>query len=144
MIGNRLRILAAEKMNIYSDVPADFRRDEKTNDLAAVKNISAVQQSMVAIISTRKGERPFNPNFGCDIQGSLFENMTDASMFTIEKSVTMAIQQYEPRVKLQNVAITPNYDQNEYIVTISYQLITDLNYIYKLKLGLRNEQNKHF
>lgn len=141
MIGNRLRILAAEKMDFYSDIPADFRRDEKTNDLASIKNISAVQQSMVGIISTNKGSRPFNPEFGCDIHGSLFENMTDASMFTIEKSVASAIKQYERRVKLDNIVITPNYDQNEYIVTIYYQLITDLNYIYKLKIGLRNEQN---
>lgn len=139
MIGNRLRILAAEQMDFYSDIPSDFRRDEKNNDLGVVKNISAVQQSMVGIISTKKGSRPFNPDFGCDIHGSLFENMTDASMFTIEKSISYAIKQYEPRVNLQNVAITPNYDQNEYIVTIYYQLITDLNYIYKLKMGLRNE-----
>ena len=141
MIGNRLKILAAEQMDFYSDIPADFRRDLKTNDLDAVKNISAVQQSMVGIISTRKGSRPFNPEFGCDIHGSLFENMTDASMFTIEKSITSAIQQFEPRVRLDQVSITPNYDQNEYIVTVYYQLITDLNYIYKLKMGLRNEQS---
>ncbi|AIA64902.1 baseplate wedge subunit [Cronobacter phage S13] len=141
MIGNRLRILAAEQMDFYSDIPSDFRRDEKNNDLGVIKNIAAVQQSMVGIINTKKGSRPFNPNFGCDIHGSLFENMTDASMFTIEKSITYAVQQYEPRVRLQNVTITPNYDQNEYIVTIYYALITDLNYIYKLKLGLRNEQN---
>ncbi|WNL63026.1 baseplate wedge subunit [Citrobacter phage Ci1] len=141
MIGNRLKILAAEQMDFYSDIPSDFRRDLKTNDLDAVKNISAVQQSMVGIISTRKGSRPFNPEFGCDIHGSLFENMTDASMFTIEKSITSAIQQFEPRVKLDQVTITPNYDQNEYIVTVYYQLITDLNYIYKLKMGLRNEQS---
>lgn len=141
MIGNRLKILAAEQMDFYSDIPSDFRRDLKTNDLDAVKNISAVQQSMVGIISTRKGSRPFNPEFGCDIHGSLFENMTDASMFTIEKSITSAIQQFEPRVKLDQVTITPNYDQNEYIVTVYYQLITDLNYIYKLKMGLRNEHS---
>lgn len=141
MIGNRLRILAAEKSDIYTDIPADFRRDEKTNDLGIVKNIAAVQQSLIGIIGTKRGSRPFNPNFGCDIHASLFENMTDASMITIEKSIANAISQYEPRVQLQNISISPNYDQNEYIVTIYYQLITDMNYIYKLKMGLRNEQN---
>ena len=141
MIGNRLRILAAERMDFYSDIPADFRRDLKSNDIDAVKNISAVQQAMVGIISTQKGSRPFNPEFGCDIHSSLFEIMTDASMFTIEKSISSAIQQFEPRVKLQDIQIAPNYDQNEYIVTIYYQLITDLNYIYKLKMELRNEQS---
>lgn len=141
MIGNRLRILAAEQMDFYSDIPSDFRRDEKNNDLGVIKNIAAVQQSMVGIINTKKGSRPFNPDFGCEIHDSLFENMTDASMFTIEKSIAYSVQQYEPRVRLQNVVVTPNYDKNEYIVTIYYALITDLNYIYKLKMGLRNEQS---
>lgn len=141
MIGNRLKILSSEQADIYSDIPADFHIDSKTNDLSVIKNISAVQQSIVGIIGTRKGERPFSPNFGCDINDSLFENMTSASSFTIEKSISQSITQYEPRVSLESIEVTPNYDKNEYIVSVYYKIITDLNYIHKLKVSLRNGKN---
>lgn len=134
--GNRLKILAVEQKEYYSDIPADFSKDFRTNDLAVVTNISAVQQSMSGIIATRKGERPFDPFFGCDIYSSLFELMNDASTLAIERSVADAIRNYEPRVSLQRVDVLPLYDRNQYIVTIYYKMITDLNTIYKLKMEL--------
>lgn len=133
---NRLKILAVEQKNYYSDIEPSFARDFRTNDVAVVTNATDVQISMAGIIGTRKGERPFDPQFGCDIHGSLFENMNDASMVAIERSIYDAIRNYEPRVRLDLVDITPIYDSNEYVVNIQYRLITDLNYIYKLKMGL--------
>ena len=134
--GNRLKVLAVEQKEYYSDIPANFEKDFRSGDLSVVTNVSAVQQSMAGIISTRKGERPFDPNFGCDIHSSLFELMNDASTLTMERGIYDAIRNYEPRASLKRVDVLPIYDRNEYIVTIYYVMITDLNYIYKLKMEL--------
>ena len=136
---SRLKILSAEGKDFYSDIPADFKRDFKDNDVGVVKNLSAVQQSMSGIISTRKGERPFDPNFGCDIYSSLFELMNDLATITIERSITDSIRNYEPRVKLQGIQVMPVYDNNAYIVTLVYSMITDLDAFYRLKLELKDE-----
>ncbi|ADM80179.1 baseplate wedge subunit [Aeromonas phage phiAS5] len=135
-LSNRLRMLAVETKEYYSDIDASMKRDYRNNDVANVSNLSAVQQSMAGIIGTRRGERPFDPAFGCDIHQTLFENMSEVAAMAIERSIYDAIGNYEPRVKLENVHVVPLYDRNEYIVTISYRLITDLNYIYELKLGV--------
>lgn len=133
---NRLRMLAVDTKEYYSDISADFGRDFRDNDISVVTNVSAVQQSMAGIIGTRRGERPFDPNFGCDIHNSLFENMSEASATAIERSIYDAIGNYEPRVRIENVSVIPVYDRNEYIVTLYYRLITDLNYLYELKMGV--------
>ena len=133
---NRLRMLAVDTKEYYSDISADFSRDFRDNDISVVSNVSAVQQSMTGIIGTRRGERPFDPNFGCDIHNSLFENMSEASATAIERSIYDAIGNYEPRVRIENVSVIPVYDRNEYIVTLYYRLITDLNYLYELKMGV--------
>lgn len=133
---NRLRMLAVDTKEYYSDISADFSRDFRDNDISVVTNVSAVQQSMTGIIGTRRGERPFDPNFGCDIHNSLFENMSEASATAIERSIYDAIGNYEPRVRIENVSVIPVYDRNEYIVTLYYRLITDLNYLYELKMGV--------
>lgn len=133
---SRLRVLAIEKKDYYSDLTGSFQKDIRTNDVGILTNASAVQQAIVGIVGTRKGERPFDPEFGCDIHGTLFENMNDASMAAIERSVFSAVRNYEPRVSLEQVQVTPLYDYNAYIVTIYYRLITDLNYILSLKMEL--------
>lgn len=137
---NRLKILAVEQKDFYSDIAADFSKDFRDNDISSVSNVSAVQQSMAGIISTRKGERPFDPLFGCDIHATLFENMNEASAMAIERSIYDSIRNYEPRVQIDMVEVIPLYDANMYIVTMFYRLITDLNYILQLKMELSDGQ----
>lgn len=134
--GTRLRILSKQNEIYYSDIDANLTKDFKDNDVLVSKNTSAVQQSMAGIISTRKGERPFDPYFGCDIHSSLFENMNFTTAIAVERSIYDAIGTYEPRVKIQNIDVTPVYDNNEYIIVIYYMLITDLTTIYKLKMEI--------
>lgn len=136
VFGSRLKVLAIEAKDYYSDINLNFAKDVRSNDVGITSNATAIQYSILGIVGTRKGERPFYPSFGCDIHGSLFENMNDASMVAVEKSVATAIRNFEPRVKLERVLVTPIYDQNTYIVTIYYRLITDLNYILSLKMEL--------
>lgn len=134
--GNRLRILTSETSIYYSDVDPMFRKDTKSNDVLMNTNVSSVQQSMAGIIATRKGEKPFDPNFGCDISAQLFELMNDVSTSAVERSIYDAIRNYEPRVQIRQVQVMPLYDKNEYMVTIYYVLITDLTKLLELKMEL--------
>lgn len=134
--GNRLRILTSETSIYYSDVDPIFRKDTKSNDVLMNTNVSSVQQSMAGIIATRKGEKPFDPNFGCDISAQLFELMNDVSTSAVERSIYDAIRNYEPRVQIRQVQVMPLYDKNEYMVTIYYVLITDLTKVLELKMEL--------
>ncbi|AFN39555.1 baseplate wedge subunit [Aeromonas phage AS-yj] len=136
--GNRLKIITNEKTVYYTDIDPNFRRDIKTNDVLMTQNIGAVQLSMAGIIATRKREKPFDPDFGCDISAELFELMNDASTSAVERSIYDAIRNYEPRVKLRQVQVVPLYDRNEYIVSIYYSLITNLSTVVELKMELSN------
>lgn len=135
----RLDIVSRANTQYYSDIAPDFKRDNTNNDVSVVINTNAVQNSLVGIISTRKGERPFEPDFGSDIHSSLFENMSDFSAYAVEKAIQEAITNYEPRVILKRVQVTPEYDTNTYTVEIHYHIITDMNYIYNLKLSLKDD-----
>ena len=75
----------------YVDIPNTFARNSITNDLSTVSNERAVNQSLYNIIRTTKGSRPFDPEFGCDIDQSMFENMSDISSYQIQRSIREAI-----------------------------------------------------
>lgn len=123
----------------YSDLEPNLKLDTRTNDVSKVINVESVKNSLVAIISTRKGERPFEPDFGCEIYSSLFENMNDFSAYTIENSIKQSITNYEPRVRLKSVQVVPFYDQNMYVISITYHVITDLSVVYTMKLNLKDD-----
>ncbi|AGB06981.1 hypothetical protein [Vibrio phage XZ1] len=122
----------------FSDIPANFNKSVVNNDLSASYDLKAIQESIVGIVSTNKGERPFNPEFGCDINNQLFENISPASAFSIKYSIENAISRWEPRVAIQRIDVIPVYDENTYDVSIQYHLKTNFDRLFALSTRLVN------
>lgn len=98
------------------------------NDVSLVKGVTAVHYSLFGIISTRKGSRPFYPEFGCDLSNMLFENWNPAVRKQIESSIISSIQLFEPRVNPNTISVTSSLeDENSISITVTFQLV-DLPY----------------
>ena len=107
----------------YKDVSMSFKSNPLNDDLIGLKNESAIARSIRNIVFTLPGEKFFNPDFGSKITNSLFENIDEISAITIREEIEYSIRTFEPRVKLLDVSSIPNYDNNEYNVVITYQII---------------------
>ena len=58
----------------------------------------------------------------------MFENLDSISAGVIEDRIRVSIRDYEPRVRLIRVNVRPNFDNNEFNVTIVYEIIgIDIN-----------------
>jgi predicted component of type VI protein secretion system len=49
--------------------------------------------------------------------------MDEISASVIKDEITNTINNYEPRVDLISVDVSPNYDNNEFNVTINYYIV---------------------
>ena len=107
----------------YKDVSMSFKSNPLNDDLIGLKNESAIARSIRNIVFPLPGEKFFNPDFGSKITNSLFENIDEISAITIREEIEYSIRTFEPRVKLLDVSSIPNYDNNEYNVVITYQII---------------------
>ena len=107
----------------FRDISGTFQRHPLTGDILALKNETAISRSLRNIVFTVPGEKFFNPDFGSKISQSLFENIDDISGNVIKGEITNSIRTYEPRVDLKKVTVSPNYDNNEFNVTILYEII---------------------
>ena len=107
----------------FKDLSMSFQVNPLNYDLIALKNESAIARSVRNLVLTQPGERFFNENLGSAISASLFENMDDMSASVIRDEIRSTITNYEPRVQLINVIVSPNYDTNEFNVTIQYKII---------------------
>ena len=107
----------------FKDISMTFQSNPLNSDLIALKNESAISRSIRNIVFTLPGEKFFNPNFGSKISKMLFENIDEIGASNIRDEIATSIVNYEPRVDLTNVVVTPDYDNNSFDVLIQYQII---------------------
>ena len=107
----------------FKDISATFQTNPLNGDLIAIKNETAIARSIRNIVFTLPGEKFFDEDFGSKINEALFENIDPISANVIQQEIRQSITNYEPRVNLRGVKVNPNYDNNEFNVTIVYEII---------------------
>lgn len=120
---------------LYTDLDPDFGKSWD-NDVLMTRGARAVKNSIIGIVSTPIGARPFNPYFGCDLPDQLFENITPLVVDTVRKNITTAIRNFEPRVYNLQIDSLGNYDNNELIVTIKFSIVDNPAVIDEIKMKL--------
>jgi len=100
-----------------------FETNPLNDDLIALKNTRAIARSLRNIVFTQPGEKFFQPEFGSRVSESLFEIVDELSAISIRDEIRSSIINYEPRVKLLDVIVVPNPNDNEMNVTIKYEIV---------------------
>ena len=109
----------------YSDVDINFNKNDFTSDISVKKDRNAVQQSVINIIMTRKGEKRFDPNFGVGIHDLLFECLSPIEIAMMEKTIAAQFVTYEPRALLESVVFNEeDMDSNQLEIEINYVILT--------------------
>ena len=107
-------------------------------DVAKATGARAVKNSLLGIITTRRGSRPFDPDFGCDLSDQLFENLNPLVADTIERNIISAVRTHEPRILQLQVDVIPVYDDNAIIVEVRFTILDNPDTLEQLKLQLSN------
>ena len=107
----------------FKDISMTFKVNPLNDDLIAIKNETAIARSVRNIIMTIPGERFFQPSFGSSVNRILFSNMDEISASNLEDEIRNSIRNYEPRVKLRLLKVSPNFDNNSFDTTITYDII---------------------
>ena len=109
-----------KKRVIYTDFHKDLTINPLSLDLALKSNEESIKESLKNLILTDRGERLFQPNLGCDVRASLFENATPVTLKILEERVKDVINNFEPRVSLIDVDVTSLYGDNKVKVIIYF------------------------
>ena len=107
----------------FKDLSMSFQVNPLNYDLIAIKNETAIARSIRNLIFTLRGERFFNSNLGSGVSKVLFENMDEITASVLKDEIKNTIDNYEPRVNLISVDVSPNYDTNEFYTTINYNIV---------------------
>ena len=107
----------------FKDISMSFQSNPLTFDLIGSKDANAIARSIRNIITTRPGEKLFNPEFGTRITDSLFELLDETTADEIKDEIRFSINNFEPRVRYISSIVEPKYDENAFNVKIVYQIV---------------------
>ncbi len=108
----------------FKDLSLDFTPHPVSGDVRPITNEVAIKRSIMNLIKTNKGTRPFNPQYGCDIGDYLFSYEPGFSEYNLRKEILDAIRKNEPRVSVNEVDIT--FEENGIVLNIQY-IIKNIN-----------------
>ena len=107
----------------FKDISMTFQANPLNDDLIALKNENAIARSIRNIVFTLPGEKFFNASFGSRITESLFDNIDEITATIIVDEIRESIETYEDRVQLVDVIADPNFENNSFDLTITYEII---------------------
>ena len=107
----------------FKDISMSFEANPINNDIIGVKNDTAIARSIRNLIFTVPGERFFNENLGSKVSQTLFDTVDDISASAIRDEIEETIIKYEPRVRLKDIRVKPDFDNYTFDVTIVYDIV---------------------
>ena len=107
----------------FRDISMSFRANPVSSDLIGLKDENAISRSIRNLVLTAPGERFFNQNLGSRVSQSLFENLDEITASIIKDEIKNTILNHEPRVRISDVDVRPNFDSSHFDVVIKYSIV---------------------
>ena len=107
----------------FRDFSLTFEKNAVTNDILSLKNEAAIKESVKNIVLYNFYEKPFDPFFGGNIIGLLFENSTPTMELEVKNRIEQSIEIHEPRVTAVSVVVQFEEDRNEMNCKIQYLIL---------------------
>lgn len=113
--------------SIFSDLDLTLTLHPVTGDIVAIKDVNAVKNSIKNLVLTNFYERKFKKhNIGSPLNRLLFEPTTPFLSANIQRAVTQVIENYEPRVELDDVLVKVDDDNNSVSVIVFFRIVGTL------------------
>lgn len=107
----------------YSDLDFGFYKNPVTDDVAKKNDDNAIKQSLKNLILLRRFDSPFHPEVCSQVNDSLFENFTNLTAIVLKRAITYTIENFEPRVVLNDVNVVDDDTHNLIRIMINYTII---------------------
>lgn len=117
---------------IYTDLHADLalnytrsnelEKELQIKDIITDKDIGAIRNAFISLLTTSPGEKILNPIFGINFGDLLFLPVNEERAGVIGSNIITNMSRFEPRIKVINLEITPIIESQEYICDFIYSI----------------------
>ena len=114
----------ASLATLFTDLNLALKEHPGTKDVVPVKDIEAVKNSVKNLLRTNYGDRPFQPDVGCDITRLLFEPADEFTADALKGAIRLCLQRFEPRIANIVVMVAAHPDDNAFVCKIGFNIIS--------------------
>lgn len=95
----------AAQTSTYKDLSLTFLSHPGTNDVLKTIDVDAVKASMLFLLFAGPFDSPFDPNFGANLRGLLFENLGPTTIAITKRKMILILNEFEPRCVINDLYI---------------------------------------
>ena len=128
------RPITTSRTASYTDIDLTFT-NKSNGEIFKKTDAASVKQAVRNLLMTNKGEKPFNPHYGGNLNDYLFSLSEDLDNIEIENAIMLAIDAQEPRAAVRGVQVLLKGDYNSIHVLVQFQVVNTLE-IAELNLEL--------
>ena len=107
----------------YSDLDLDFMPHPTTKDVMRKTGVEAIKRSVRNLLLTNFYDRPFQSYIGSNALKLLFDNATPITATFLNNAIRETLANYEPRIRVENLDIRFDIDNNGYAVKLFFTII---------------------
>ena len=100
--------------------PPTFEIERK--GVVMVSDAEDICQSLKILLNTRLGERVLQPGYGANLKDQVFEPMNASMVAFIDDLVRTAIIYHEPRIRADDISVTPEQVGGVLRISIDYTI----------------------
>lgn len=105
--------------------PPVFTRGD--HGVQMVEEEEDIKQSLIILLSTIKGERVMQPDYGANMEDLLFEPLNVSFAQRMSGQIERAILFFEPRIKTDDITYTQDNENGLVEIRIDYTIIATNN-----------------
>ena len=128
------KTITSTKSVSYKDLDLFFS-PKPSGDIYKKQDAAAVKQSVKNILMTNFMEKPFNTNYGGNLNSFIFELDTTVEADILRDHIFETIMLHEPRAMMREVVIGLDPEKNTINVNITFQVLNSVEPV-SLELAL--------
>lgn len=95
------------------------------NILSRQEDEKLIKNDLLQLILTVPGERVHRRTFGTPLRSFVFEQLTQADLDSLRAEMMAAIEEFEPRVKIEALDVVQTQNANEIKVILVVSMVKD-------------------
>jgi len=118
--GNLEQARIVSRKKPWRDLDLSLKIHPIRKDIIPLKDDAAIKNAVKNLLVTNFYERPFQDDLGANLRGLLFEPSGFLTEIQLRDNIRNVINKYEPRVKINNIDITDDIDNNSYTIFVNF------------------------